>query len=197
MNRRLLNGERGDRILEWLNGLPETKALMAAQFGCEPVKKQNLHKWVRGGYKEWLAEQEKFAFFQHLTEIPDAKKAAAAATSMDKMVGWAAARLYLALQRLATGNNIKSRSVWKTVLEASEVLLAIRNSDQREGRLQIAHEQLELGYHRLKLQRQIAGMKQAHVSWEIVSGPKHKLKLRGCAYTVEEMNRLYKKMTEM
>lgn len=39
----------GKKILNWLNKLPEVKAL----FGGSSLNGQNLSEWRNGGYKEW------------------------------------------------------------------------------------------------------------------------------------------------
>ena len=41
VNRRLENGVEGKQIVEWLNGLPKVKAVMAAQFDGQPVNNSN------------------------------------------------------------------------------------------------------------------------------------------------------------
>ena len=52
VNRRLENGVEGKQIVEWLNGLPKVKAVMAAQFDGQPVNETNLSNWPRGGYHQ-------------------------------------------------------------------------------------------------------------------------------------------------
>lgn len=58
LNRRLQNGEQSDTILPWLNNLPETKTLLAAEFDSHPINRQNLSEWRKGGYRDWLVRQE-------------------------------------------------------------------------------------------------------------------------------------------
>lgn len=70
-------------------------------------------------------------------------------------------------------------------------------SRQSLSPLRVTQEQLELGYHRLKLQRQIAGMRETGLTWEVVSGPERKMKVRGRVYTVKEAEKLFNTMTKM
>ena len=58
LNRRLQDGEKGRRLVEWLNTLPEVQAVMTAEFEGKSVSDQNLSKWKLDGYREWLAQQE-------------------------------------------------------------------------------------------------------------------------------------------
>jgi hypothetical protein len=68
LNQRLENGKQGPDILKWLNDLPETKKLLAEKFDDQPINKQNLSEWRRGGYEEWLRFQERQLRIQRITE---------------------------------------------------------------------------------------------------------------------------------
>ncbi len=61
LNRRLQNGEPGNRLVEWLNSLPETKKVLATDFGGRDISEQNLSEWKQGGHQDWLARQETLA----------------------------------------------------------------------------------------------------------------------------------------
>lgn len=61
LNRRLQDNEPGSRLVEWLNGLPETRQVLAAGFDGRPVTEQNLSEWKQGGHRDWLARQETLA----------------------------------------------------------------------------------------------------------------------------------------
>jgi len=58
LNRRLDDGESGETLLPWLNGLPEVQTVLARQFAGVAVSKQNLHDWRTGGFAEWQARRE-------------------------------------------------------------------------------------------------------------------------------------------
>ncbi len=59
VNRRLLDGESGPKILAWLNAQPDVLRVLDERFGEEPVTGQNLSEWRQGGYAEWLERREK------------------------------------------------------------------------------------------------------------------------------------------
>lgn len=46
----------GTKILNWLNKLPEVKAIIDRCFGGRLINRQNLSEWRNGGYKEWHTE---------------------------------------------------------------------------------------------------------------------------------------------
>jgi hypothetical protein len=59
LNHRLENGETGGRIVAWLNALPAVQAVLAAEFGGGHANEQNLSNWRKGGYQDWLKQQER------------------------------------------------------------------------------------------------------------------------------------------
>ena len=54
LSQRLDDGEGGESLLEWLNGLPEVKELCDEEFDSVPVSKQNLSDFKQGPHQEWL-----------------------------------------------------------------------------------------------------------------------------------------------
>jgi hypothetical protein len=58
LNRRLDDGEPGNRLVIWLNELPTVRALLAAEFGGAAINEQNLTNWKQGGFRDWRIQQE-------------------------------------------------------------------------------------------------------------------------------------------
>jgi len=58
LNRRLSANEDGASLLNWLNASPAVQAILARDFGSEPVTKQNLYEWRNGGFIESQTRQE-------------------------------------------------------------------------------------------------------------------------------------------
>lgn len=54
INRKLYDGELSSQILSWLNRQQEVKQVLNRQFNGSPVTPQNLSRWRRGGYQEFL-----------------------------------------------------------------------------------------------------------------------------------------------
>jgi hypothetical protein len=69
VNRRLNEGQRGDLILPWLNGLPEVRAVLDARFGGRPLSNSNLCHWRRGGHQDWREERRTRAVAESLAEL--------------------------------------------------------------------------------------------------------------------------------
>lgn len=63
---RLLDGQRGPRILTWLNAHPAVKKLVKSQYKNEPVSAENLSNWRRGGFVDWRARRDRL---DHLKEM--------------------------------------------------------------------------------------------------------------------------------
>jgi hypothetical protein len=57
LNQRLRQGQKARQLIQWLNGLPEVQAVLAAEFKGQPIFEVNLSRWKSGGYRSWLEEQ--------------------------------------------------------------------------------------------------------------------------------------------
>jgi hypothetical protein len=68
LNTRLRDGIPGTDILQWVNELPEARAILADQFGGEPIKPQNLTDWRQGGYNDWLLGHEQYEQARQTTD---------------------------------------------------------------------------------------------------------------------------------
>jgi hypothetical protein len=66
LNRRIADGEPGIRLVEWLNGTPEARQVLAQDFGGREISEQNLSEWKQGGYQDWLTRQETLACAREL-----------------------------------------------------------------------------------------------------------------------------------
>jgi len=53
INQRLLDGEQGKPLVEWLNGLPKVQAVLRAKFNGNPITENNLSQWKNGGFPAW------------------------------------------------------------------------------------------------------------------------------------------------
>ena len=58
LNLRLEQCDESPEVLEWLNALPEVKAVLEAHFDGVPISKMNLSRWRRGGHQEWRARED-------------------------------------------------------------------------------------------------------------------------------------------
>jgi hypothetical protein len=54
LNQRLANSEDDQSLLDWLNSLPEVQTLLQARFDALPISRQNLSKWKKRGFRDWL-----------------------------------------------------------------------------------------------------------------------------------------------
>jgi len=75
LNRRLQEGEAGKKLVGWLNGLLEVKAVLDNSFGGKPISEKNLSEWRKGGFQDWLARQEMFAQMEEMSTNPESARA--------------------------------------------------------------------------------------------------------------------------
>ncbi|MEP6673351.1 MAG: hypothetical protein ABJF10_29650, partial [Chthoniobacter sp.] len=106
LNERLEDNEPSQRLVEWLNELPETKEVLDALFEGRPISEQNLSAWKLGGFRDWQRCRracERVHAFAEETRQLDAEIAEAAAegnTSRRSLIDRVGDRLALTLLQL-------------------------------------------------------------------------------------------------
>jgi hypothetical protein len=68
LNRRLDNGKLAKNLVPWLNELPDVQRVLADLFGSRPITENNLSEWRRGGFQDWLLQEERRLRIEQLTE---------------------------------------------------------------------------------------------------------------------------------
>jgi hypothetical protein len=58
LNARLFNGDKGPRLLAWLNAIPAVQSVLQEQWKAEPISSSNLSEWRAGGYQDYVRQQE-------------------------------------------------------------------------------------------------------------------------------------------
>lgn len=151
VNRRLRDGETGAAICRWLNGRTDVQALMAEQFGGEPVKAQNLSEWRAGGYRDWLDEEESV---EKVRRLADYAYSLAKASGGNLSEGAAAVAGGKLLQLLEAAKD-------DAIVPASLAIAKLRDSDARVAgarvlKARLAQKERELAIVEAKFQRETA-----------------------------------------
>ena len=142
LNRRLDNGGQGRQLLEWLNSLPEVQAVVAAEFGGKPIRKQNLSEWRNGGYAVWLRQQEVLDMARQLAADTGELQSVGAPPLTDQMAVWLTARYLMEIRKLAEKNKDGEPDL-KVLREFCHDVVALRRGDHSAARLKIEQERLE------------------------------------------------------
>jgi hypothetical protein len=120
VNRRLLDGEPGSKILPWLNGLEAVLRILDEHFGEEPITPQNLSEWRQGGYADWLARREKIAATKELAGYAARLGAAAGGDLTEGGAAILGGKLLEALEGATEGEELRG---------LADVLVALRRTD--------------------------------------------------------------------
>ncbi len=138
LNRRLADGEMGKRLVEWLNGLPEVRTVMAAEFGGRAINEQNLSEWKQGGFAEWDRQQEARAWARKLAEESEELEAESGAVPLADRL---AAPLALALGRLLSeSESLDGAEKRQALLGVARELGQLRRVSQSRERLALESE---------------------------------------------------------
>ncbi len=159
LNERIRDGAQGAEILDWLNGLKETRKILremgASVSGraasAAPINAQNLTDWRSTGYADWLADQKDADRIRRLAEVSQTLASAAGGNVAGVGCSIATAKIMDALES-ADDDKIADLSTALVKLRASEN--AAQKVALAEEKNAIQKEQLELS--RAKFERDTA-----------------------------------------
>jgi hypothetical protein len=153
LNVRLANGESGPTLLKWLNALPETKRLLAAEYDNEPISASNLSQWRQGGYQEYLAAQQSVDKIRTLAQFSMDLARASGGNLAEGPQAIAAGRLLEMIEGASEENLGKLvqaiTSIRATELDSKKLSLA-------ENKL--AQDERSIGLQEAKFQRETAAL---------------------------------------
>ena len=127
VNRRLLNGEGGPKIIRWLNEQPDVLRVLDEHFGEEPVTSQNLSEWRTGtkerpsGYEEWLERRERIENIKSLATFAAKMGEAAGGSLTDGSSAILGSKI---LEKLEAGELTPEE-----MADISKALVALRSTD--------------------------------------------------------------------
>ena len=147
LNERIRDGAQGAELLDWLNGLKETKKILR-EMKSDAVNAQNLTDWRSTGYKDWLEDQNDADRIRRLAEVSQTLAAAAGGNVAGVGCSIATAKIMDALES-ADDDKIADLSTALVKLRASEN--AAQKVALAEEKNAIQKEQLELS--RAKFER--------------------------------------------
>jgi hypothetical protein len=140
LNRRLANNEDGATLLDWLNAAPEVPALLARDFGGEPISKQNLYEWRQGGFVEWQTRQDVLAEAGELAADAGDLTAAAQGDLTEHLITVLAGRYAAALAGWDGSDDEAFRGKLRLLSRLTRDLIALRRSKHDAARLKMEQE---------------------------------------------------------
>ena len=151
LNERIRDGAHGAELLDWLNGLKETKKVLremgASVSGraasAAPINAQNLTDWRSTGYADWLADQGDADRIRRLAEVSQTLAAAAGGNVAGVGCSIATAKIMDALE---SADDDK-------VSDLATALVKLRASENAAQKVALAEEKNALAKEQLSLSR--------------------------------------------
>jgi len=140
LNQRLLDGEPGARLLEWLNALPKVQSILAADFEARPINAQNLTDWKKGGYRDWLAQQEALELAERLGHDLEVLRSEGRPPLTETLALWLATRYVVVARQVSQSEEPEP---WSLLRQFCADLAKLRRGDLAADRLRLAHEKLD------------------------------------------------------
>jgi hypothetical protein len=177
LNQRLQNGEPGKQLVQWLNGLPEVQAVLAAQFHGQPIQKENLSAWRKGGYQDWEEEQSTLQAVATVFEEAIGLQEAAKEGLTDRMTLVLTAKMAMEIKRLnSVPDGEKKSKIWRELLGGIVLL--------RRGNLQ--GERILVEREKLSFRRELHQKEREAEFWQWVQNEEHRDRILGMLLTPEQ-----------
>jgi hypothetical protein len=141
LNRRLLDGEKGQTLLVWLNAHEKVQRTLKTNFDGRGITKQNLSEWMHGGYREWVFQQEAIEVVRRM-DIDASELDKASKKPLIDLLSRRLAAQYMVM--LANGLDGKGQIDIKLLNELCRHVVALRRSDQAGDRLGVERDRLKL-----------------------------------------------------
>ena len=135
LNERLENGEEGKALLEWLNGLPEVKSHLAAEFEGAPILEQNLSAWRKGGYADWLERNALVEVGLRLQENVAEWKEAGDLDLPQVLGHWLTGQYALATRNMG---DLQGHKKWAQLWRIGQGVMRLRQVQEQEEKVKLA-----------------------------------------------------------
>ena len=142
LNERIRDGAQGAELLDWLNGLKETKKILR-EMGSDAVNAQNLTDWRSTGYKDWLDDQADADRFRRLAEVSHTLASAAGGSAAGVACNIATAKIMDALEGADEDK----------IADLTRALAALRSGENAAQKVALAEEKNAIQKEQLELSR--------------------------------------------
>ena len=142
LNERIRDGAQGAEILDWLNGLKETKRILREQKSG-PINAQNLTDWRSSGYRDWLDDQDRADRIRRLAEVSQTLATAAGGNAAGVGCNIAAAKLMDILEAADEDQGA----------DLATALVKLRASENAAQKVALAEEKNAIQKEQLELSR--------------------------------------------
>ena len=153
VNRRLLDGQTGSKILPWLNALPEVVAALEEDFEGLRISDQNLSDWRKGGFEDWKLKRERLERTRELARYAAEQSRANGASIAEGAQAIASGKLLELLETLdevieqkieqAEGEGDRKQLSAEALVAIAGALGNLRTSEQNDVRLQQNNKRLQ------------------------------------------------------
>lgn len=145
LNRRLQNGEKGRKLIAWLNQHPEVKRVLSEEFGGREISEVNLSDWKKGGYLEWLGRQELLAQAQGLSSEAEELAALTRGQLTEHLSTLVAARYAVLMANSGDETSVEIRRKLRVLRPLCDSIQALRRGDHSVIRmgLRVAEDKLK------------------------------------------------------
>ena len=169
LNQRLLDGQAGNKILPWLNSLPEVKRILGEDFEGLAVNDANLSDWRRGGHEDWLKQRARIDRTRELARYAAEQSRAGGASIAEGAAAIASGQILELLEVVdeaaeAAGAKLSADALVKV----AGALSSLRSVEQNDVKLSILKKQLKQKDRMIDLDEQRFRQEKAEVALKVL-----------------------------
>jgi hypothetical protein len=143
LHKRMQNAEKPKALLQWLNALPEVKALLVEKFDGHPITKQNLSDYKKYSFRNWQLRQDALHFVQN-AQTDDAELQKATNGQLSGILSrWVATRYATLAQAVSAASTDPETEMRRLNLLCAHIT-ALRRGDLNAERLEIEQQRLAI-----------------------------------------------------
>jgi hypothetical protein len=140
VNRRLADAEPASSLLPWLNSLPETQALLQAEFDGRPINEGNLSEYRKSGFRKSQIQRAALDFCTHFD--PSSPSAATPAPRIEQFVQWICLRLAAIAESSDLDENPQNEL--RDIRNFLNDIVALRRGELMSRRIGVEEERIAL-----------------------------------------------------
>ena len=128
LNERLRAGETARNLVDWLNDFPVVQTIMACEFDGQPIREQNVSEWRKGGYQEWLQQENALEMAVRLGQTAERWQAAGQLSMTEMLAFWLMSQFVAATGEIA---GMEGEKKWQFLNKMSANLAKLHRIEQQ------------------------------------------------------------------
>ena len=135
LNEGLRAGETAKNLVDWLNDFPVVQTIVACEFEGVPIREQNISEWRKGGYQDWLQQENALEVAVRLGETAKRWQESGQVSMTEMLAFWLMSQFAVATQEIAQAEGEKR---WGLLNKMSANLVKLHRIEKEARKWRLA-----------------------------------------------------------